>query len=84
MEIEKVSEIKSPARIAKVHGSVASLSPMKLSFKGTNYFDGQLSDGENSIPLVGFDTKIHQELENLKQMNEPVAITNCEIKENDW
>ena len=59
MSVQSTMRVKC----AKVHGVVASFSPMKVSAsKKCNYFEGQLSDGKKSMMLFGFDTKQQQKL----------------------
>ena len=58
-EIEKISEIHSPSKKARVHGVLASVSPMKSSNRGSKYF---LTDGVKAIRFVGFDTSLQQKL----------------------
>ena len=80
-EFEEVSSLSSPTKFAKIHGVLASISPMKKSKGGCCYFDGSLTDGKKSIRVVGFDTKNQQKLAHFKNKNKPVAIVNCEVKE---
>ena len=83
-EFEQVSEITSPTKFAKVHGVLASVSPMRQSGTGYRYFDGSLTDGSKTVRVVGFDTKIQQKLADFQARKEPVAILNCEVKEGKW
>ena len=62
-EFADVTAVDHETKCAKIHGVVASLSPMKASSSGrSNYFDGQLSDGKTKLRLVGFDTRQQQKL----------------------
>ena len=70
------------SKSAKVHGLVASLSPMKSNVSGTTkYFEGRLTDKKGSRRVVGFDAKIHKKLLEFHESHESVAVDNCEIKE---
>jgi hypothetical protein len=51
--------LQSPRDDAKVHALVTNLSPITLSW----YFEGQLTDGESIVRLVGFDKKQSECLE---------------------
>ena len=82
-EFESVSQI-SPTKCAKVHGIIASVSKFKTSGTGCNYFDGHLTDGEKTVRLVGFDSKVLHKLTDFRERKEPVAILNCEVKEGKW
>ena len=66
---------------AKVHAAVAQLSPVKKSKSSrTSYFDGTLTDGNSHIRTVGFDTKMHQQMDKFYKDKETVTISNCEIR----
>ena len=67
-----------------MHCIVASVSKFKTSETGCNYFDGHLTDGEKTVRLVGFDSKVLQKLTDFRERKEPVAILNCEVKEGKW
>ena len=83
-EFGSVSAICSPTKFAKVHGVLTSVSPMRKSASGCGYFDGRLSDGEKSLRIVGFDTKVQQKLMDFHSWKEPVALLNCEIKQGKY
>ena len=51
---------------------------------GYGYFDGKLSDGENSLRIVGFDAKVQQKLMDFHSRKEPVALVNCQVKESKF
>ena len=51
---------------------------------GYGYFDGKLSDGENSLMIVGFDAKVQQKLMDFHSRKEPVALVNCQVKESKF
>ena len=65
---------------ATVCGVVASLSPIRP----TKYFDGELTDGESIIRLVGFDSKKRQELQSYSDYSIPVTLKNCLIQRNKF
>ena len=63
-----------------VCGVVASLSPIRPS----KYFDGELTDGESIIRLVGFDKNKRQELQSYSDYSIPVTLKNCLIQQNKF
>ena len=72
----------SPTKVAKVHGYVQALSPMKQSSAGASkYFTCEVTDGQSHRRAVGFDSKVHQKLAGFYERKMPVAIGNCQIKE---
>lgn len=83
-EFENVSEMHQ-LKCAKVHGFIASLSPMKTNAAWTTkYFHGVLTDGKSNKRVVGFDAKIHQKCNSFRERNEPVAVSNCEVKQSNY
>ena len=47
-----------PAKKARIHGVVKSLSPVKLSKSKTyRYFDLQLTDGKKTVRAVAFEPR---------------------------
>lgn len=75
----------NPSKCAKVQGVVSSISPMKPSSSGTSrYFDGELSDGQTTLRLVGFDNKQQQKLAEFQDKQEPVSLIECEVKPGKW
>ena len=54
------------------------------STTGCHYFDGRFTDGNKTLRVVGFDTKIQQKLADFETTKEPVALLNCEVKEGKW
>ena len=69
------STIQSPHTNATVH---ASLSPIKPS----RYFDGELTDGDSVIRVVGFDKHQREKLRSFSDENLPITLKNCQIKLN--
>ena len=78
-EFETVSEISHASPNAKVHGVISSLSPMKKS-KTCSYFDGEVTDGKSCMRVFGFDVGVRKRLALYEETKEPVAISNCEVK----
>lgn len=72
--------IKSTQQHATVTGLLASLSPIKPS----RYFDGELTDGEGIIRLVGFDKAKQQELQSFCDYDIPVTLKNCVVQQNKF
>ena len=75
----------SPTKVAKVHGYVQALSPMKQSSAGTSkYSSCEVTDGQSHRRAVGFDSKVHQKLAGFYERKMPVAIGNCQTKESPY
>jgi len=64
-------------------GTVTSLSPVKTSKKGRNYFKGSLSDGNRDMTFACFDPQQKDIFEDSKQENTLLTLTNCRVKEYD-
>lgn len=70
----KFDQIK-PSKSSTVEGILSSVSPMR-----DKYFEGELTDGETSIRIVGFDNDQQQKLASFYREKTPVKISNCEVK----
>ena len=57
---------------------IATLSPLKPS----RYFDGELTDGNAVIRLVGFDKAQQQHLLSYCEKEVPITLTNCQVQYN--
>ena len=68
------SKITTPDEHATVTGLLASLSPIKPS----RYFNGELTDGEFVVRLVGFDKAIQRQLLPFSDYGIPVTLSNSE------
>ena len=79
-EFLDLSCVEKPSQHAKLHGIVASVSPMKKSKSSCSYFDGQLTDGTHKIRVVGFDDEQQKKLAAAYSKKEPITLSNCEIK----
>ena len=85
--VEEFDEVThaNPSKCAKLHGVLSSISPMKTSTSGaTKYFDGELTDGQTSLRIVGFDNKQQQKLAEFQHERQPVSLVNCEVKHSKW
>ena len=58
-----------------IHGVVTSLSPIKSSKSGSRYFDGALSDGKDTIKLVGFKVSQHAKISELMEKKHTASWT---------
>ena len=80
-KMPKTQECLSPSGVtaandhAVVTGVLTSLSPIKPS----RYFDGELTDGDTVIRIVGFDRAKRQRLQSFSDSNIPVTLRNCLI-----
>ena len=76
-------ELTSRIDGATVHGLLTSMSPVKKSRKNekNTYFTARLSDGEKSVRLISFDSKLHPTMEQFLKDEKPLKITNCNVRE---
>ena len=78
LEFEDYSQVAEEAGSADIHGVVTSLSPLKRSKKGNNYYHGQLCDGKQSLRFVGFASNQQKMLEEFLEGRKSVQISNCQ------
>ncbi len=66
---------------AKVHGVVSCVSPMKRS-KTCSYFDGEVTDGKNTMRLFGFDgaAGVRRKLVEFEGKPQAISLSACEVK----
>ena len=83
LEFEDYSQVAEEAGSADIHGVVTSLSPLKRSKKGNNYYHGQLCDGKQSLRFVGFASNQQKMLEEFLEGRKSVQIRNCQIKKSN-
>ena len=74
------SKVESEDPNADIHGVVTSLSPIKKSRIGSNYYIGQVCDGKQKLHFVGFSTSQQKQLNELKDQSQSVELQNCQIK----
>ena len=74
------SDVTTSDQHATITGVLASLSPLKPS----RYFDGELTDGQSIICVVGFDKAKQQELQSFCDCSIPVTLRNCHIQQNKF
>ena len=75
LNFRDVSSVEEPADSASVHGVVTSLSPIKSSKSGSRYFDGALSDGKDTMKLVGFKVSQHAKISELMEKKHTASWT---------
>lgn len=80
LEFDSYTQVDEEVGSANVHGIVTSLSPMKKSKKGNNYYNGLLSDGNNTMRFVGFAPNHQKFFQEFMQQRKPIKICNCQIK----
>ena len=65
----------------RIDGLIASISPTK---KGkSNFFDGELTDGQAVVQIVGFNQGQHDQLEQFLKKGLAVTLTNVQIQKNE-
>ena len=73
-------KVKSSNPNTTIDGVITSISPTKK--EKSNFFDGELTDGQAVVRMVGFSQQQHDALENFLQKNLPVTLTNVQIQKN--
>ena len=69
---------------ATVHGMLTEVSPVKMSKTNDKpYYHGQITDGKKSVRFVSFDVTLKNTMDKAKEMNRPIAITNCSIQDSN-
>ena len=74
------TKISVPTSKATVSGLVSSLSPIKPS----KYFEGELTDGDSIVRLVGFDKSKLAKLQPFCDYSLPVTLKDCCIQRNKY
>lgn len=83
---EKTDAVLTPKKVktsdanATISAIVASVSPTKP--KKSNFFDGELTDREAIVRVVGFDQQQRDALKQYKEKCLPVTLRNVQIQEN--
>lgn len=78
LEFSDYSKVESEAINADIHGVVISLSPIKTSWVGGNYYICQVCDGKQKLCFASFSTTQQKEMEEKRQS---VKIQNCQNKQ---
>ena len=78
-KFETLGKISHTSPNAKLHGVILSLSPMQRG-KTCSYFHGQVTDGDSSVCIFGFDVGVRKKLAFFEGNKQAVTITNCEVK----
>lgn len=73
-----ISDLTSASPVKKVKGVVINISPMKKSKFGSDYFDGRISDGNESMCFTGYGRKVRRRLIDCKGA---MTMSNCEVKD---
>ena len=82
MDVSDVVASASPGA-GTVHGMVVGqVSQVKRSSKRNDvqYFDGQFSDGVNTIRLVSFEPNLRSKIEQAQKAQSSIALQNCTFK----
>ena len=80
LEFSDYSKVESEVTNANIHGMVTSLSPIKKSRVGSNYYIGQVCDGKQKLRFIGFSTTQQKQLNEMKEKKQSVELQNCQIK----
>ena len=80
LEFSDVSSVEQPMDSACVHGVVSFVSPVKVSQRGSDYFNGTLSDVNATIKLVGFKGAQQAKMKELLERKQAVVLDDCQIK----
>ena len=78
-----VSETNASPAPVTVHGVVVGqVSPLKTSKtkSSVRYFDGSFTDGKKTLRMISFEPKLHEQFEEAKKSQSPVALKNCIVK----
>ena len=67
LQFSDYNKVESEVADADVHGIVTSLSPVKKSRGGNNYYVGEVCDGRKKLRFVGFSTNQQKQLHELKE-----------------
>lgn len=70
-------DILEPSPRANVNALISSLSPEK---KDSRFFEGELTDGQSIVRIVGFEKHQRQELESFCTNGIPITLSNCQIQ----
>ena len=80
LQFSDYSEVNSEASNVDIHGVVTSLSPVKKSRAGSNYYISQVCDGKQKLRFVGFSTTQQKQLTEMKEKKQSIELQNCQIK----
>ena len=80
LEFSDIASVEQPVDSASVHGVVSFVSPIKVSQRGGDYFNGALSDGKATIKLVGFRGTQQAKIKELMEREQAVVLDDCQIK----
>jgi len=79
LSFHDVSDVTGTSPNAKVQGVLTRLSSMKKT--STRSYFGELSDGNATVRLFGFDTGVRRRLLDFEERKQAVGLSNCEIKQ---
>ena len=77
-DVVDFSEVTEEVHAANVHGLVTLLSPITQGWR-CSFFDGTLCDGHNSMRVVGFSSRLQDELEGYRS-KDVVELRDREVK----
>ena len=74
------SHVTTTSSHAAISGVITSLSTLRAN----NFFEGEMTDGQSVIRLVGFDDAKRVELQSYANYGIPVTLQNCLIQQNKF
>ena len=80
MSLKRKFEESEGSNITEVQCAIESLSPMKKSKKGNEYYVGVGSDGQKNLRFIGFDSESNKKLTSFQLKGQSVSIRNCTKK----
>ena len=80
-EFDDVSSVTHTSPNAKIHCVVSKVPEKMRKGKGSDYFDGRLSDGNKTIRVFGYDPEARKRLFNSQQQPpRTVLLSGCTVK----
>ena len=73
-------DIHSTSTNATVYAMIASVSPLRPS----SYFDGEITDGDKMVRIVGFDKAHSKQLRTFCDEKVPITLHHCRIQQNKF
>ncbi len=77
-----VSDLEEESKSVSIHGVPLGLSPVKKSRSNSSvsYFDGKLSDGQQCVRVISFETDHLDCMKRAQNSKSDVLLSNCAVK----